>query len=96
MRIGHIAIIIGEKDLWGKGVASEALRLAADYGFSALKLNKLTAGSYAVSERSRRLFEKNGFVLEARLERHYFCGGKFVDGYLFGRLADARISTEET
>lgn len=83
-----IAIIIGEKSHWGTGIATEALGVVSNYAFSVLKLNKLTAGAYAENERSRRLFEQAGFFLEARLKSHYLFNGKFIDGYLFGLLAD--------
>ena len=37
-KFADIGFLIGEKDYWGKGIASEAVKLATDYAFNSLKL----------------------------------------------------------
>ena len=43
----EIGIMIGEKDCWGNGFATECIELVANYAFDVLNLHKLTAGCYA-------------------------------------------------
>lgn len=81
-----IGILIGEKDCWGKGYATEAIKLLSDHAFRKLKLHKLTAGCYANNTGSAKAFEKAGFELEGRRKGQWRCDGKYVDGLLFGKI----------
>ena len=70
-RRGEISFFIGEKDYWGKGFATEAVRLLTDYALDKLGLNKVTAGCYSNNLGSQRVFEKLRYVIEGRFQRHY-------------------------
>ena len=83
-RLGDIGLIIGEKDCWGKGYASEAIQLLVDHAFKTLKLHKLTAGCYANNMGSAKAFIKVGFTEEGKLKSHYFCDGNYVDRICLG------------
>lgn len=82
-----VAIILGEKDVWGRGVASAAIGAAAAVAFAELGLHKLTAGMYGPNRGSIRAFEKAGFTIEARRPEHYRHDGRFVEGVFMGLLA---------
>ncbi len=84
-RFGEISLVIGEKEHWGKGYASEAIRLVSDYTFGILNLHKVTAGSYSTNLGSVRAFEKPGFELEGTWKKHYFSKGDYVDRVCFGK-----------
>jgi RimJ/RimL family protein N-acetyltransferase len=81
-----IALIIGRRDLWGRGIAPAAIRCAVEIGFSDLGLHKLTAGMYHTNEGSIRAFLKAGFREEGRLPEHYLHNGSFVDRVALGLL----------
>jgi len=85
-RFADLGIIIGEKSFWGRGYASEAIKLAADYSFKKLKLNKLTAGAYANNLGSTKAFGKAGFHKVAKFHRHRLYQGKYVDEIVVERL----------
>jgi len=85
-KFADIGIIIGEKEFWGKGLASEAIRLITDYAFNKLKLHKLTAGAYISNLGSTRAFEKVGFKIEGVKKKHYFYNGTYVDAVLLGMV----------
>lgn len=87
-RRADVGLIIGEKRLWGRGYASEAIRGLADHAFGALGLHKLSAGFYAANQASIRSFEKAGFTHEARLPSHWFCGDAWMDYVLLGLVND--------
>jgi RimJ/RimL family protein N-acetyltransferase len=85
-RLGEVGILIGEKDCWGHGYATEAIGLLAEYAFNRLNLHKVTAGCYGNNEGSTRAFEKAGFVREGVRKQHFFCDGARVDLILLGRV----------
>ena len=84
-----VGLMIGERDCWGKGYATEALRLVADYAFKTLKLHKLTAGCYDVNKGSEKAFKKAGFVVEGIRKKHRYCDGIYVDSIILGLLNDS-------
>ena len=56
-----IGVLIGETSYWGRGVATEAIKLIVDWGFSHMPLDEIYAGFIAGHEKSKAAFEKNGF-----------------------------------
>jgi RimJ/RimL family protein N-acetyltransferase len=89
-RTAEISILIGEKDCWGKGYATAAIRLLADYALNVLGLRKIWGGAYSSNRGSIRAFEKAGFEIEARLKRHFLTLEGEVDGIFFARFAPAK------
>ena len=49
---------------WGNGLIPEAVNEILDYGFTALKLNKLWCAYYDGNSKSKRVQEKCGFVYQ--------------------------------
>ncbi len=85
-RSADIGFLIGEKEYWGMGFATEAVGLATAFGFDVLKLHKLWGGLYAPNIGSFRAFQKNGYEQEGIKKSQFLCKGVFVDDYLFGRI----------
>lgn len=85
-RLGDIGILIGDKNCWGKGYASEVIDIIVQYGFKTLNLHKLTAGNYSTNRGATKIFEKSGFKIEGILKQHCFCNGEYVDVVLLGLL----------
>ncbi|MAF11589.1 hypothetical protein CMK11_14160 [Candidatus Poribacteria bacterium] len=60
----RIDITIGEKDCWGKGVGSRAVRLLVEFAFESERADVVFACDVAdYNPRSRRMFESLGFEL---------------------------------
>ncbi len=78
-RSALIFLMIGELKYWGQGIASEGVKLLVNYGFNELNLHKISAEILAPDKASIRVFEKNSFNFEIRLEKEVFYDGKFVD-----------------
>lgn len=74
----------------GQGYATEAAELGLRYAFNERGLHKVMARVFEENTPSRRVLEKLGFEVEARLRDHYYIDGEYVDTYLFGLLADDR------
>jgi len=83
-RFGDIGIIIGEKECWGQGLATEAIRIMVEYAFGVLNLHKLTAGYIGSNEGSKKAFQNCGFEVEGVRKKQAFLEGEYVDTVLMG------------
>ena len=84
-KTGEISYFIGEKELWGKGYTTlaikEIIKIAKKKG-----LKKLKAGLYEMNIGSKKVLEKNGFKIEGRFKSELFFKNKRVDHYFFGKI----------
>ena len=87
-RYADLGLVIGAKKFWGQGYATEAIRLATEYAFRELDLNKLIAQIYAPNAGSRKAFEKAGYRVVGQYAKHRFYQGRFVDAVLVERCRD--------
>lgn len=71
---------------WGKGYASDAVRLAIDYAFDVLDLNRLEADVDPRNMGSLRTLEKLGFMREGYQRERYHVNGEVQDSVLLGLL----------
>lgn len=76
---GHavLSMAIGEKDFWGKGYGTNAVKTLVNYAFEELGLHKIYTHIIGSNERSLKLFEKCGFEREGVLRDWYFSKGKY-------------------
>jgi len=86
-----IGLLIGEKDCWGQGFATEAICLVRDFAFGPLGLRRLTAGCYGTNQGSERAFLKAGFKREGNRAGHYRDGDQWVDSVLLGMTNPALL-----
>lgn len=91
-RYASVGLIIGEKDCWGKGYATEAIGLATRHAFSTLGLHKLTAGVIAGNESSLRAFARNRFVVEGVRRKQNLCGDDWRDEIMLGLLQEDYVN----
>jgi len=85
-RRAAVAIVIGDRSAWGRGVGSTALRILAGYAFAALNLERVYAEVYGFNLRSQRLMERVGFQREGVLRQHELHNGVRQDVHVFGLL----------
>jgi RimJ/RimL family protein N-acetyltransferase len=81
-RHAESGIMIGETAQWGKGYASEAMRLRTAYAFAELGLEKVMTRVYDDNHASRRALEKAGYRQCGMLRHHRYSGGKWHDEWL--------------
>ena len=74
-------------ELWGRGLAREALTLLFEWAFPALGLHRIEADVDPRNDGSRRLLLRLGFRSEGLLRERYFVGDEVSDTELFGLLA---------
>jgi len=75
--------IIGDKNEWGKGYATEAKRLMLDFAFGERNLRKIHAKILEDNKQSIRVCEKCGYKQEGVLKEAVFKNGKYIDVILF-------------
>jgi RimJ/RimL family protein N-acetyltransferase len=78
----ELGYMIGEKDQWGKGHTTEAVKLATAYAFLELGLHKVSAGVIAPNEASRRALERNGYKQCALFRKDRYVEGRWRDLWL--------------
>jgi RimJ/RimL family protein N-acetyltransferase len=74
----YFGVVIGEKDCWGRGIASETLRLVLRRAV-ALRLRKVLLEVASDNPRAIALYQRSGFEIEGVLRRQLPRGKDFAD-----------------
>ena len=74
--------------LWGKGMATEALRAVIDYTFEAMDINRIEAQHELANPSSGRVMEKCGMKKEGVLRQRLYNKGRYVDVALYAILKE--------
>lgn len=90
-----LGLVLGRRDHWGRGYATEAIRAVVSWAFDELELDKVTAGAYAANTGSVRAFQRAGFAIEGiQRQQARLDDGTRDDVVIMGRLkTDDGIST---
>jgi RimJ/RimL family protein N-acetyltransferase len=86
--IAELDIYLGEKEYWGKGFATDAVRTACRYGFEKMRLHKITLTVVTENEAAHHIYRKVGFVEEGRLRQVFRRDARWLDKFTMGLLAD--------
>lgn len=81
------AIILGDKEYWGRGIAAEASKLLLEFGFNDLGLHRIWCGTSAANISMQKLAERSGFRREGVRREAMLKNGQFVDVIEYGILA---------
>jgi len=81
-RDGESGIFIGRADLFGRGIASEAVRLRTDFAWRELRLHRVHNWIAHANRGSRRANEKAGYRQMGLFHRSYFRSGEWYDEWL--------------
>ena len=85
-RKATLGILVGEKQLWRRGIGIEATRLMVEYGFFRLNLRRIELGVYAEHEAAVRCYERVGFQVEGTSRKALFHEGEYKDHLHMGLL----------
>jgi len=77
-RRAEISLLIGNKEYWGKGIASQAIQLISQFAFQTLNLNKIMAGAYKNNIGSIKAFQKCGYKIEGEVEDYVLVNNQGV------------------
>jgi RimJ/RimL family protein N-acetyltransferase len=90
----EFGIVIGEKSEQNKGFGTDALNALCDFGFGALRMERIDLHVYAGNDRARRSYEKAGFRLEGTHRRAQFQDGEFMDVDRMALLRDEWVAQD--
>ena len=93
-RFADVGIMIGEKEMWGHGIGTDAIRLVSEYAFSKLHLHKLNTGVLLGNKASIKAFRKAGFAGEGSRDNQYRIDSShlYTDDFLMGMINPQEVS----
>ncbi|SFJ89193.1 Protein N-acetyltransferase, RimJ/RimL family [Halobacillus dabanensis] len=93
-RNAECIIDIGEKEYWGKGYGTEALRMLLEYAFLELNLHRVSLRVFSLNERAIHIYHKLGFEKEGVMREGLFRDGKWHDIITMGILKREYMSKQ--
>ncbi len=87
-RTAELGYYVGEP-FWGRGLATRAVGEICRYAFSGWDVLRVFAEPFAHNAASRRVLEKNGFLLEGVLRANAVKGGRVADMCMYSLLSPA-------
>jgi ribosomal-protein-alanine N-acetyltransferase len=81
--VGTTGVLIGRRDLWGKGIGADVVRVRARYAFEVLGLRLLLSEVMGGNVASVRMLERAGYREVGRIPGRYFKRGAYRDGLTF-------------
>lgn len=82
----ELDVYLGEKDYWGRGYATDAVRTCCRYGFARMRLHKITLTVVTENHAAHHIYRKVGFVEEGRLREVFRRDGQWYDKFTMGLL----------
>jgi RimJ/RimL family protein N-acetyltransferase len=80
----ELGILIGDPDLWGRGVGTEAQRLTIERAFRELGVHRVIELILADNAPARHVVERLGFELEGMMRGHVKRGDRLLDVAVYG------------
>jgi RimJ/RimL family protein N-acetyltransferase len=77
--IARLFIVIGERQLWGKGLGEAVVRRVLHHAFHELGLRKIVSDFMAPNHGSRLIHERTGFQVEGCARQDSWRRGEWVD-----------------
>jgi RimJ/RimL family protein N-acetyltransferase len=95
-RSAEFAVIIGEREFWGKGYTTEAAYLLFWHGFNRLNLNRIYTGTASTNIGMQKVAEKLGMKKEGEFREGMFLNGAYTNIIEYGILKTEfkRLKTE--
>ncbi len=84
----ELGILVGEPELWGSGVGSQAQTLTIALAFDELGAHRVVELILVDNARARRVVERLGFELEGIMRGHVKRGGRLLDVAVYGLLPE--------
>jgi len=78
-RRATLGIVIGEKERWGQGYGTDAIRTLLRFAFEELNLNRVQLDVFDFNERARRCYRRCGFREEGILRQAHYTEGRYHD-----------------
>jgi RimJ/RimL family protein N-acetyltransferase len=93
---GWVGIGLGERDYWGRGYGTDAMRVILCYAFTELNLHRVSLDVFSYNPRAIRSYEKAGFRYEGRIRNLISREGQRMDDVWMGILRDDWVKIYES
>jgi len=84
----YVGLGIGERDFWGRGYGTDAMKVILRYAFTEINMNRVTLSVFEYNPRAIRSYEKAGFRHEGRMRKILNREGKRWDMLTMGILRE--------
>ena len=84
----NLGIVIGEKEFWGRGLGTDAIRTIVVHIFNELNLNRVALEVFDFNSRAIKCYEKAGFVHEGIMRQAQFTNGVYCDIHMMAILRE--------
>lgn len=88
--IGQFSMAILEK-YWGKGIGKQLLQIQEEFAKS-IGITKIEASVRVNNERGKKLYFRNGYIIEGTRKKSAYIDGEFLDEYFIAKdLSDTNL-----
>lgn len=91
--VAIVGIFIGDKNYWGKGYGTDAMRVLTKFIFEQMNINKIKLNVFSYNTRAQKSYEKCGFKVEGVLRQELFRDGRYYDEIVMGILKEEYLNT---
>jgi len=84
--LAQLDVYLGEKDYWGRGFATDAVRAMCRFGFEDMRLHKISLTVVTENHAAISVYRKVGFVEKGRLRSVFRRDGRWYDQFTMGLL----------
>jgi RimJ/RimL family protein N-acetyltransferase len=92
-RNAELGIVIGEKERWGKGYCTDAMRLITKFAFDRMNLHRVYLNVSSSNPAGIKCYGKVGYKLEGTLRDNRFYDGNYEDDLVMGILRGELIDS---
>ena len=89
-----VGIGLGDRDYWGKGYGTDAMRVILRFAFTELNLHRVSLDVFEYNPRAIKSYEKAGFRLEGRVHQAIRRDGQRWDILFMGILREEWEQTQ--
>jgi RimJ/RimL family protein N-acetyltransferase len=90
----YVGIGLGDRDYWGKGYGTDAMKVILRYAFNELNLHRVSLSVFEYNPRAIRSYEKVGFIHEGRVRQYLHKEGRRWDLFFMGITKDEWLGTQ--
>jgi RimJ/RimL family protein N-acetyltransferase len=83
-----VGIGLGDRESWGKGYGTDAMRIILRYAFTELNLRRVSLDVFEYNPRAVKSYEKAGFTHEGRIRQYLNRDGRRWDLICMGILRE--------
>ena len=94
-KVARFFIVIGKKELWGKGIGLGVIKSIVKYGFHELSLRKINSDFLIPNEGVKIIHEKAGFKHEGFLRKDSFRNNNWIDREIVSIFPDELTNTKD-